>query len=494
MKRYFQYLTAVLFLTTSCISTPDGAISDSAPSIYPDFTNITVPSNIASPNFIIEDNASKYITLFKAGDSQILIRGRKVCIPLRKWHRLTSQGNISVTVYEKKDNSWFMMKPFSIDVAPEIDAYIAYRLIPPSFQTFGRLSLNQRNITNFKEKVIYSNSMASADEGLQCINCHSFRNWHTDRMQFHIRQLNGGTVYYLDGKLSKLNLKTDSTISAAVYPAWHPTRNYIAYSNNMTFQNIHTNHTDRMEAFDDESDLVLYDMDLNTVSIIENEHDEYECHPYWMPDGKTLFYVSAHVDDPDWYFSVGGASAHNELLKYNLYSKSFNPEDKSWGESKLYYDAAAVDSSVTWPRISPDGTKLLACLSSHGVFPPYQSESDLVMFDLQNGTHRYLDEVNSNLAESYHSWSSSGRWIVFSTRREDGTYTRLYLSYLKDDGYFTKPFPIPQKDPEFSRKFLYSFNVPEFTVEPVKVSARKIASFVNSTEPGSVSYESKRGQ
>lgn len=493
MKRFLSYLT-ILLLTASCTGTPKGAVPGTDPVIYPDYTNITVPSNIASPNFLIEDDANGYVTLFKSGDVQVRISGQKVCIPLRKWRKLTSQGDISVIIYEKKDNGWVMMKPFDINVGKEIDAYVTYRLIPPSFQTFGRLSINQRNLTNFKERVIYANSMAAADDGEQCINCHSFRNWHADRMQFHIRQLNGGTVYYMDGKLSKLNLKTDSTISAAVYPAWHPTHDYIAYSNNMTFQNIHTNNLERMEAFDDESDLVLYDIYKNAVSVIENKRDEYECHPYWTPDGQTLFYVSAHVDDPDWFFSVGGASVHNELLKYNLYCKSFNPQDKSWGETQLYYDAASVDSSITWPRISPDGTKLLACLSSHGIFPPYQSEADLVMFDLGNGSFRYVDEINSNRAESYHSWSSNGRWVIFSTRREDGTYTRIYLSYLKDDGYFTKPFPVPQKDPEFSRKFLYSFNVPEFSIDPIKVSARVISSFVNSTDPGSVSYEQKEGK
>ncbi|MCQ2068595.1 MAG: hypothetical protein MJY68_05785 [Bacteroidaceae bacterium] len=494
MKKSIQYLTLLLCLTASCTGIPDGAVSDATPSIYPDFTDITVPSNIASPNFMIEDDADKYITLLKSGDTQVRISGRKVCIPLRKWRRLTSSGNISITVYEKKDNGWIKMKPFNMDVASEIDSYVTYRLIPPSFQTYDRLSINQRDITNFKEKVIYANSMAAANASDQCINCHSFYNWRTDRMQFHIRQYNGGTFYYMDGKLSKLNLKTDSTISAAVYPSWHPTHDYIAYSNNMTFQNIHTNHTDRMEAFDEESDLVLYDIRNNAVSIIENENDEFECHPNWTPDGKTLFYVSAHVDDPDWFYSIGGASRRNDLLKYNLYSKSFNPEDKTWGKTVLYYDAAAADSSLTWPRVSPDGTKLLACLSSHGVFPPYQSEADLVMFDLKKGTWRYLDEVNSDLAESYHSWSSSGHWIVFSTRREDGTYTRLYLSYLKDDGCFTKPFPIPQKDPEFSRKFMYSYNVPEFTIEPIKVSARVISSFVNSTDAAPVSFEQKRGE
>ena len=158
----------------------------------------------------------------------------------------------------------------------------------------------------------------------------------------------------------------------------------------------------------------------------------------------------------------------------------------------MFYDAAAVDSSVTWPRVSPDGRWLLCCISTHGVFPPNQEVSDLIMFDLEKGTRRYVDEINSNKSESYHSWASNGKWVVISSRREDGVHTRLYLSHLNEDGTFTKPFLLPQKDPEFSHKFMYSFNIPEFTVEPVKVSARMLASFIKSTDAKQVNYESKR--
>ena len=160
----------------------------------------------------------------------------------------------------------------------------------------------------------------------------------------------------------------------------------------------------------------------------------------------------------------------------------------------MFYDAAAVDSSITWPRVSPDGRWMLCCISTHGVFPPNQEVSDLMVFDLKNGTRRYVTELNSNKSESYHSWASNGKWVVISSRREDGVHTRPYLAHLNSDGTFTKPFLLPQKDPEFMHKFLYSFNIPEFTVEPVKVSARVLASFVKSTDPTPASFEQKRGE
>ena len=494
MRKISVYIILSVLILWSCDRGVQNPVSGPDAAIFPDYRNITVPVNIAPANFMIQDTADKYITLLESGDVKVKVTGKKVVIPIRKWRKLTAQGNIAVNIFEKKGKEWIRMNSFGINVADEIDSYLTYRVIPPLFESYQRLTINQRDITTFSEKVVYANSMVSHGTQTQCINCHSFKNWHTDNMQFHIRQYLGGTIMYTNGKLEKLNMKTDSTISAAVYPSWHPTHDYIAYSTNMTFQNIHTNHTNRIEVFDDESDLILYNLSDKAVSIIENDSTQFECYPSWAPDGKTLFYVSAYTGNPSDFKKAGGAAVANAnaTFKYSLYSKRFNPENRTWSPKQMFYDAAAVDSSVTWPRVSPDGRWLLCCISTHGVFPPNQEVSDLIMFDLEKGTRRYVDEINSNKSESYHSWASNGKWIVISSRREDGVHTRLYLSHLNEDGTFTKPFLLPQKDPEFSRKFMYSFNIPEFTVEPVRVSARMLASFIKSTDAKQVNYESKR--
>ena len=496
MKKNILFLYAFIMLA-ACTGQPKDFATGNQVSIYPDYTGITVPENIASANFMIQDEADKYFTLLEAGNTKVRISGKKVCIPLRNWRKLTAQGDITVTVFEKKAGGWVKMNPFKIYVtADEIDSFLSYRVIPPLYESYQRLSINQRNLTNFKEKVVYANTMASKGADTQCINCHSFRNWHTDNMQFHIRQYLGGTILYRDGKLQKLNMKTDSTLSAAVYPSFHPTHDYIVYSTNKTFQNFHTNHTNRIEVFDEASDIILYNLTDNAVSVIENDPAEWECYPYWAPDGKKLYYVSAYLGSPEEVKKKGGAVAANSngTFKYSLYTKDFNPDNRTWSRKEMFYDAASRDSSITWPRVSPDGRWLLCCISTHGVFPPNQDVSDLMMFDLKTGTYRYVDELNSKKSESYHSWSSSGKWVVISSRREDGVHTRPYLAHINSDGTFSKPFLIPQKDPEYTHKFMYSFNIPEFTVEPVRVSARVLASFIKSTDAAPVKYESKRGE
>ena len=113
------------------------------------------------------------------------------------------------------------------------------------------------------------------------------------------------------------------------------------------------------------------------------------------------------------------------------------------------------------------------------------------MIDLRNSTVRSLSELNSPEVESYHSWSSNGKWVIFSTRREDGAYTRLYIAHMEKDGTFSKPFALPQHDPDFNRTFLYSYNIPEFMKEPVRISPREFASFISSTQAIPVGYQQK---
>ena len=153
-----------------------------------------------------------------------------------------------------------------------------------------------------------------------------------------------------------------------------------------------------------------------------------------------------------------------------------------------------MKQSITLPRVSPDGNWLMFTMGRQGIFHIWHKDSELYLMNLNNGNYRCLNEINSSEVESYHSWSSNGQWVVFSSRRDDGLYTRFYLSHMDSSGKFSKPFQLPQKDPLHSSKFMYSFNIPEFTVEPVKVSARQLASFIKSVDATPVSFEQKIGE
>ena len=55
--------------------------------------------------------------------------------------------------------------------------------------------------------------------------------------------------------------------------------------------------------------------------------------------------------------------------------------------------------------------------------------------------------------------NSNVRWVVFSSRRQDGRYTRLYLAHFDGEGHFGKPFLLPQKRYEHKVLRLKSYNV-----------------------------------
>ena len=85
------------------------------------------------------------------------------------------------------------------------------------------------------------------------------------------------------------------------------------------------------------------------------------------------------------------------------------------------------------------------------------------MLDLQSGERRPMDEVNSSDTESFHNWSRNSRWMVFSSRRDDGLFTRPYFTHIDAEGHATKPFMLPQQNPRrFYRELFLSYNTPDF--------------------------------
>jgi hypothetical protein len=86
-----------------------------------------------------------------------------------------------------------------------------------------------------------------------------------------------------------------------------------------------------------------------------------------------------------------------------------------------------------------------------------------------------MKELNSNDTESYHAWSSNGRWVVFSSRRYDGNYTRPFIAHIDAQGRATKPFELPCADPDYHRQFMKCYNIPEFMRGPVTIRPQDFA-------------------
>ena len=490
MKRYIHYHTllfiAAILLLASCASRPDvpsvSKETNALPAIFPDYCNVTVPYNIAPLNFMLPaDEYSECVARITTpdGKQQTFGNGVKVQIPEEEWHDMlnASKGkSLKVDVWGKKNGEWLSYNPFEIFVAPDaIDEYLSYRLIEPSYVAWTYMEIAQRNLTTFEEAQIFNNDITNINkEKGQCINCHSYQNYKTDNMLFHVRLSNSGTVIVNDGKVSRVNLKRDYTISSGVYPSWHPTEKLIAFSTNLTRQAFHTSNPNKIEVYDIASDIILYDVKNDSVCIVSNDSTLLEVYPTWSPDGKYLFYCKSvplpetlHVKDRE-----NEINDYYKEIQYNIYRRSFDVATHNFGDEELVYDAASQNKSATLPRISPDGRYILFAQGQYGCFHIRHNDGDIVCMPLnvENPTALDLSKLNSEgTPDSYPSWSSNGHWIMVASRREDGNYCRVYFSYF-NNGKVEKAFMLPQEDPEHNVFLLKSYNRPEFMVEPVKIS------------------------
>ena len=482
MKHLLAIIVAITTLVACGNKVPvNYDVSAELPHIYPDYANVTIPVNMAPLTFEAEGTCDGIVARMTAGEEVVVCGGSKIQPDADDWQRLTASAKgdaISVEVFIRQNDQWTRFKPFNIYVSPDsIDPYISYRLIAPSYIAYEGLTISQRCLENYDESVIYDNMLCTESSNTkgQCINCHNYQQYNPERMQFHARQHQGGTIIAYDGKIRKINMKSDSLLSAGVYPAWHPQLNLIVYSTNATFQTFHITNPDKIEVFDTQSDLIAYDVEKNEVTNIERDSLEFEVFPCWAPDGRTLYYASAHFEYQDTIDHSYELIQRFREVRYNIYKKTFDPKTRQFGPRELVFDAAAVEQSATLPRVSPDGRFLMFALAPYGVFHIWHREADLWMLDLTTGEARNMKELNSDDVESYHSWSSNGRWVVFSSRRYDGNYTRPFIAHVDKDGRATKPFELPCADPDYHRQFMRSYNIPEFMRGPVTLHPQDFA-------------------
>ncbi len=479
----------LLWLAACNPSLPEGAEEVAeAVQISPDYTSITIPYNIAPLDFSINAEGSDYVThVYSSKGDGLTVSGRDAKFPVDEWHELLEENksdSLLVDIYVKNDGKWVKYPTIKNYIAADpIDPYISYRLIEPSYVGYEVMTINQRNLTDFNEDVIYNNYAISDGENGQCVNCHNYQNYNRDgNMQMHLRQLKGGTVIVVDGEIRKVDLKTPYTISAGVYPSWHPTERLIAYSTNLTGQNFHTRNIEKVEVQDSESDLILYDIDKNEVSIIANERHKFESFPAWSPDGKWLYFVSAHFEVEDEEMENWYLRERYDSIRYDIFRKPFDLKTRTFGATDTVFMASQYGKSATFPRVSPDGKWLLFALGDYGQFHVWHKSSDLYVMNLESRKVYPLRAANSPDVDSFHSWSSNGRWIMFTSRRDDGSYTRLYFTHFDENGNASKAFILPQEEPGYYDGLFKSYNVPEFMVKKVELDHHDLYEVINSTE------------
>lgn len=469
MGKFFWFIS-VLWCVYGCGRAWHEAVEcDEYPAIYPDYQNVTVPVNIAPLNFGVREAGKMVVEFRNQGGVVLICRGKgKIDIPLRKWHALLKEScgeKLEVKVYISSGGRWRSYRPFDIRVAADsIDPFLAYRLIEPGYELGKRLGLFQRELSSFRENAFVSPLLSSGS----CVNCHAFCNHSPERLMYHVRWNNSGTVIAEPGNLRKVNTKTKEVISPGSYRMWHPSGKYIAFSNNRTHQAFHAFTEKKIEVYDLSSDMMIYDVEKNRVITDKRftADSAWQTFPAWSADGRSLYFCEA------WPVSL---PMEYKNLKYRLYRVDFDEGSGLFGDSIEKVDLGCDSlKSIAFPVVSPDGRYLLYTVAESGTFPIWHKESDLRMIDIKSGLPVDMSVVNSDDADCYHAWASSGRWIAFSSRRDDHLYTRVYIAYFDRDGKVHKPFVLPQRDADFYTLFLKSYNIPEFIKGPVPYSPRQL--------------------
>lgn len=453
-----------MLILSSCSVRVDGTLEkDCPPDLWPDYNGVTIPKNIAPLNFSTTsfDSLDRIEAVLKTFDGENYNFSGKnyIDFPISDWREILKKScgkKLEILVTEFKNDKKYVYKPFEIFVADsEIDSFLCYRLIAPGYQIYSRMGIYCRNLTDFQENTVVDNRLINAN----CLNCHSFCKGNTDLASFHVRGNLNSTVLKNGNEITVCKAVTDKFKLNCVYPYWHPQGKYIAYSQNNTAQAFHCGDANRVEVYDMESRVVVYDIANNKLltSPELNDKKTFTSEPSFSPDGKYLYFISADSLN---------MSKHTKEVHYDICRIGFNPLDGSFSKEVDTLVNTSNDSlTSSFPRPSYDGKYLLYTRFNYGQFAIWHREADLWILNLETKENYPLTNANSSNADSYHSWSQNSKWIVFESRRDDGFYTRAYIAYIDENGKAAKAFLLPQQSPEYNRKLMYSFNVPEFATK-----------------------------
>lgn len=477
MRQSLRLVLAALALAACSPKARDAAPAGVLPDIYPDYVGVTVPAGIAPLDFSLAGAGALDVRISAPDGTELRVRGKDATrIPARRWRPLLDRSrgdSLRIAVCARIDGRWKAFEPFGIFVSPDpIDYGLNFRMLEPGYELYSKMGIYERELGSFRQHALLENTQFDG-----CVNCHAYNRGDPSRMSLHIRGEHGATLLQIDGRLTAYDTHTDESLGLCVYPYWHPSGDYIAYATNTTRQSFHVQPDKLIEVFDHASDLQVYDIRNNQIITAPQIKQEglWETFPAFSPDGRTLYFTAAEaVAIPE-----GLTQSH-----YNLMKVSFDPQTGRIGHDvETLIDAAALGKSVAFPKPSFDGRFLVYTLCDYGTFPIWHHESDLWLLDLETGETRPLDEVNSADTDSYHDWSANSRWLVFSSRRDDGLFTRLYIAHIGEDGVAGKPFMLPQRDPErYYQDLFLSYNVPEFVTGPVRLDQVRARKIINSPE------------
>jgi Flp pilus assembly protein TadD len=219
--------------------------------------------------------------------------------------------------------------------------------------------------------------------------------------------------------------------------------------------------------------LVVYDTKTGIYKPLRGADDpEYvQSNPTWSPDGKSIVFARTKAYKKD---VVANATSvllsekdvpefvnDKEPFKFDLYRVPFN--EGQGGKAEPIKGASHNGKSNYFAKFSPDGKWIIFCKAENYML--LMPDSELYIIPAEGGEDRRL-RANTPRMNSWHSWSSNGRWLVFSSKANTA-YTQLFLTHIDGNGESTPPVLL--------ERFTGSdraANIPEFVALPAGAIAK----------------------
>lgn len=454
---------------------------------YP-YMKSVFPAEIAAPTFIWQDTNSSsnnwlIVVEFKNGQESIyaLVYEKKWLPENHLWeiikaNSISSPTEVSILgISNKVDFEITSSDTVHFKTSEDkVESSVFYRQVPLPFKIAGKSFEKTRWCLG--DISSYGNPAIVMEKIPVCASCHFFsRNGKIISMEMNYNNDSGAHFTVPVAKrirLSRTNFFSWNDFprqgalppSRGLFAKMSPSGRYVVSTiNEISYAVIFEKIDFSQLFFPTYGVLGIYDVEKKKFYLLPgaDDYDFVQTNPNWSPDEKYIVFARAktkneiHEDILNIKAIYDNTDIHtlNKInnIQFDLYRIAFN--QGKGGVPEPIEGASNNGMSNYFARYSPNGKWIVFTQSKTGIM--LQPDSQLFIISSGGGLARKM-RCNRSLFNSWHSWSSNGRWLLFSSK-VNSPFTEIFVTHVDDEGNDSPPVLLSR----FS-EVGYAANVPEF--------------------------------